>query len=211
MNDVNQNMNTLDFILKKYKIQDKGLIKLGCTRWGTLPKLFRELGFNVGAEIGVARGKFAKGLCEGNPSLKLFGIDAWKVYDGYTQTDGTTQEIMEDIYQGARSQLAPFNVQLINDRSMQAVKKFADESLDFVYIDANHSYIYVKEDIRKWSKKVKKGGIVSGHDYINGNDRIPFGVKQAVNEWIAENKIPHLFVLNKNSSTNQMPSWMYVK
>ena len=48
---------------------------------------------------------------------------------------------------------------------MDAVKDFADRSLDFVYIDANHEPQFVEEDIREWSKKVKVGGIVSGHDY----------------------------------------------
>jgi len=117
---------------------------------------------------------------------------------------------MDDIYAYARKLLAPYNVQIVNEWSMKAVKRFADESLDFIYIDANHSYGYVKEDIREWSKKVKKGGVVSGHDYVNEHAGIPFGVKRAVNEWVAENKIPYLFILNKNANT-EMPSWLYVK
>ena len=204
-------MNTLEYILNKYKVEGKGLIKLHCTRWGTLPKLFKDLGFTVGAEIGVAKGRFAKLLCEGNPNLRLYGIDVWKVYDGYQDTDGTEQKIMDDIYRDARARLAPFKVEIVNEWSMDAVKRFEDESLDFVYIDCNHAYEYAKEDIREWSKKVRKGGIVSGHDYINGHAGIAFGVIQAVNEWVEENNIPYLFILNKDANINQMPSWMYVK
>jgi hypothetical protein len=48
---------------------------------------------------------------------------------------------------------------------MEAVKDFEDESLDFVYIDGHHGFKWVTEDIFEWSKKVRKGGIVSGHDY----------------------------------------------
>ena len=48
---------------------------------------------------------------------------------------------------------------------MQAVKDFEDESLDFVYIDGHHGFKYVTEDIFEWSKKIKKGGVISGHDY----------------------------------------------
>lgn len=204
-------MNTLDYILNRYKVKDKGLVKLHATRGITFPRLFRNLGYTLGAEIGVAKGRFAKILCENIHGLKLYGIDTWKVYDGYTEKDGTEQEIMNDIYADARKRLKPYNVQIVKDWSMKAVKRFADESLDFVYIDSNHSYEYVKEDIREWSKKVRKGGIVAGHDYINGHNGIPFGVKQAVNEWTEENNIPYLFVLNKNSNTDQMPSWFYVK
>ena len=68
---------------------------------------------------------------------------------------------------------------------MDAVKDFADKSLDFVFIDGHHGYDYIKEDIREWSKKVRKGGIVSGHDYYltpAGN----MGVMDAVDEYVKE-------------------------
>ena len=82
---------------------------------------------------------------------------------------------------------------------MDAVKDFKDESLDFVYIDANHGYESTKEDIREWSKKVKKGGIVSGHDYVKKNG---YGVIEAVGE------------LNEDVTIwkgDHSPSWSYVK
>lgn len=49
---------------------------------------------------------------------------------------------------------------------MDVVKQFKDESLDFVYIDGNHSFQHVVNDLCEWEKKVKVGGIVAGHDYI---------------------------------------------
>ena len=61
--------------------------------------------------------------------------------------------------------------------SNDIVKKFQDGWLDFVYIDANHQYEYVLEDIKLWTPKVKKGGVIGGHDYHSSA-----GVKQAVNE-----------------------------
>jgi glycosyltransferase involved in cell wall biosynthesis len=59
---------------------------------------------------------------------------------------------------------------------MQAVTDFADESLDFVYIDGNHQLKYVVEDIVEWTKKIKKGGIIAGHDYIYTNPRTVAGI-----------------------------------
>jgi predicted O-methyltransferase YrrM len=50
--------------------------------------------------------------------------------------------------------------------SSQAAKLFPDGSLDFIYIDANHKYDYVKEDIELWWPKLKSGGMISGHDYM---------------------------------------------
>jgi predicted O-methyltransferase YrrM len=66
---------------------------------------------------------------------------------------------------------------------MEAVKDFKDESLDFVFIDGNHQYSYVLEDITEWSKKVRSGGIVSGHDYFEFLDN---GVIRAVNEYVKQ-------------------------
>lgn len=49
--------------------------------------------------------------------------------------------------------------------SMEAVELYEDESLDFVFIDGNHEYEYVNEDIQKWLPKIKSGGVLAGHDY----------------------------------------------
>ena len=49
--------------------------------------------------------------------------------------------------------------------SLEAVKKFADESLDFIFIDAEHTYEGVKEDLNAWYSKIKQGGLISGHDF----------------------------------------------
>ena len=54
-------------------------------------------------------------------------------------------------------------------------KKFPDESIDFLFIDADHSYEAVKKDLELWYPKVKHGGVISGHDYTE-----PCGVKMAV-------------------------------
>lgn len=51
-------------------------------------------------------------------------------------------------------------------------------------------------------KKSAQGGIVAGHDYIDRFNDIEFGVKQAVGEWIAENKIPYLFLLKNFTQIN---------
>ena len=101
----------------------------------------------------------------------------------------------------------------MRDYSMEAARRFADESLDFVYIDANHDYRHVREDITEWSKKVRKGGIISGHDYLNSLDGVDYGVKKAVDKWVKVNKIRYLFILNKQDKNIKVisPSWMFVK
>jgi predicted O-methyltransferase YrrM len=66
----------------------------------------------------------------------------------------------------------------IKATSKAASKKFADESLDVVFIDLTHTYEAVKEDIALWLPKVKKGGYLAGDDY---HENWP-GVIQAVDE-----------------------------
>ena len=148
------------------------MIKLGkereipnCIR-EELPQFFKEQGFKVGVEIGTARGLFAEEF--GKAGLTLYCVDPWDNYPDYEydKSGGTTGDL-EVQYQEAVKRLAPYsNCKIIKKTSMEALKDFEDESLDFVYIDGNHGFKYVTEDIFEWSKKVKKGGIISGHDYI---------------------------------------------
>ncbi len=106
---------------------------------------------------------------------------------------------------------------------MDAVKDFEDNSLDFVYIDANHEYDYVKQDITEWTKKVKPGGIVAGHDYIRlrqprneANKHFQYGIKEAVFHYTTENNIRPWFVLGLTAEYPKLVregirSWMFVK
>jgi len=130
-----------------------------------LVKLYHDLGYRVGAEIGAGGGVFSEMICQTIPGVKLYAIDAWVPYDGYV--DFQNEAYLEDDYKRTVEKLKPFDATIIRKFSMDAVKQFEDGSLDFVYIDANHEAPYVEDDIRAWSKKVRPGGMVSGHDYAN--------------------------------------------
>lgn len=218
-------MNTLDFILTKYDARrQENPVGIYCSRLVSFPRLFKQLGFTIGAEVGVARGYFTKRLCQKVPNLRMYAIDAWALWDGATSAE--TQTKMDRLYQDAKKRVEPYNCEIIRDWSMNAVKRFADQSLDFVYIDASHDYKNVIDDIREWSKKVRKGGIVAGHDYIEpeaftfGNyNHENYGVKKAVDDFVKENNINPLFVFTKDAPNGRAedarkdfaPSWFYVK
>jgi hypothetical protein len=199
-------VDTLKFILKKYNLKgdEQSPIYLECNRFISFPRLWRQLGYAIGAEIGVARGKFSQCLLQHMPNLKLYAIDAWQAFDGYT--DIRPQSYMEESCLAAREKLAPYNAEIIRDWSMNAVKRFKDESLDFVFIDAAHDYKNALDDIREWSKKVRKGGIVSGHDYSKSYRPEIYRVIEAVDDYVKEYKINPLFVYRKNDA-----SWFFVK
>ena len=58
------------------------------------------------------------------------------------------------------------NIIKIKKSSVEASQDFSDRSLDLVYIDAEHDYNSVKTDINTWKNKVKRGGVLAGHDYM---------------------------------------------
>lgn len=75
--------------------------------------------------------------------------------------------------------------------SLEATAKIPDYSLDFVYIDARHDYESVMEDLNAWQSKVRPGGVLAGHDYIDGHFSAGvFGVKRAVDEFFAARGTP---------------------
>ena len=132
-----------------------------CSR-DDLPKLFKDLGFKTGAEVGVWNGEFSELFCK--LGMKHYAIDPWIGYKGYVAA-GTNR--LEGKYQITRKRLAPYpNCTIIRKTSMEVVDSFPDGSLDYVYIDGNHGFRYVAEDVVEWSKKVRKGGAISGHDYV---------------------------------------------
>ena len=160
-------MNTLDYIINKYNITlgRHYPIEIPRMRRADLLTLFRELDFKTGVEIGVEQGLFSEAICKANPQLTLYSIDPWQIYTGYHDYKEQDGGVMEARHQEALKRLAQYNCKVIEKFSMDAVKDFADESLDFVYIDGNHEVPWALDDIYWWSLKVRKGGIVAGHDY----------------------------------------------
>jgi len=77
------------------------------------------------------------------------------------------------------------HMKLIRQTSEKAVKSFKDNSVDVVYIDGNHNYSYVLQDIEIWYPKVKKGGVIGGHDF-RGH---ALGVILAVVDFVDRNKL----------------------
>lgn len=170
---------------------------MGINTRADLANYFSELGFSVGAEIGVAQGDFAVILCRAIPDLKYYGIDLWP-------TEGKIRLHILARYELAKKNLASYNAQLIRKSSLDALDDFADSSLDFVYIDANHMFDYVVNDIIGWTKKVRRGGIVSGHDYTVANT---CGVIEAVNGYVHA----HALRLHLTTDPTEKLSWWFVK
>lgn len=202
----------LEYIIDKWAVDvsQEMPVQLFGTDRVTLARLFSELGYRTGAEIGTARGSYAITLCVNNPKLKLYCVDAWATYDGLN--DYTDQNQLDEYLAHAMKRLEPYKgVEIVYSKSMDAVKQFADGSLDFVYIDANHEFPYVAEDLFYWSKKVKSGGIVSGHDYLKVKRKDgTVQVKEVVHAYTEAFGIRPWFVVDK-ATLNRAGSFFWVK
>jgi hypothetical protein len=117
-----------------------------------LAKLFT----GTGAEIGVYRGDYSAVISQ--YAAKLYCVDPYRGYSNHKQAD------LDEAYEIAKARLP--NAEFMRRSSMDAVNKFEKDTLDFVYIDGNHYWMHISEDIYHWARKVKPGGIVAGHDYF---------------------------------------------
>ena len=111
-------------------------------------------GFLVGAEIGVEQGKYTEVLCKAG--LDVYAIDAWTAYSGYR--DHVSQRKLDGFFEITKKRLSGYTAHIIKDFSLSASEEFMNGSLDFVYLDANHSFVHIAQDLDVWSKKVRKGG-----------------------------------------------------
>ena len=137
------------------------------------------------AEIGVFRGQTSSNVLHRRPASKLYMVDSWGLHNAATYSKDKYGVWPQDFYDKCQASAERFarhyDVEVIKGKSEDAVDQFADESLDLVYIDADHSYQEVQKDIIEWEPKVKRGGWLGGHDY-DPPWKTTGGVKPAVDE-----------------------------
>jgi len=143
----------------------------------------------VAAEIGVEQGINAAEMVQKMQIERLYTIDPYVEYTDYLG-GLCPQYIQDQVYNTMFKNLSPHfdKIVLITKDSINAVKLFSDEFFDFVYIDGNHNYASVKLDAELWFRKVKKGGILSGHDW-DGRDITSQQVTDAVRDFVKENNL----------------------
>lgn len=214
--------NTLFHILERFNIDYDSSTKMPIEipNFGRdeLAGLFAELGFTKGVEIGVLDGTYSLTLMKANPNLLLYGVDPYEPHKGYR--DYTRHSTFNNARASAEAKLAEYVYDnryiFVREYSMEALSNFDDESLDFVYIDGDHEFQNVTNDIAEWSKKVKPGGIIAGHDYVNHKGKSLIHVYQAVNGYAqAYNLRPWFLAGTKAVLDGQVRdkarSWFWVK
>jgi hypothetical protein len=179
-----------------------------------LPQFFIDMGYKVGAEIGVYKGAFTEKFCKAG--LRVYGIDPWIAYNDYPLINSSRRAELQ--YEKTKKTLAPYsNCTIIRKTSMDALKDIPDGSLDFCYIDANHLFRYVADDIVEWSRKIKKSGVIAGHDFYDAppsNRGFNCHVKQVVNAYTQAYGVKNWYVLGRKATISgekrdSRRSWMW--
>lgn len=160
----------------------------------------------VGVELGVFKGWMSTALLQGHGGLRLFMIDNWLSLERQPQQYRETGDLHANLSESeqvnnlaaAHRNTLPFHRRrdIIVGEGIRAADLFDDYSLDFVFLDADHSFHGTMEALLTWEHKVRPGGFLSGHDY--GND-FPLGEKgarrfyvtQAVDEWLEQRPKAH--------------------
>ena len=150
---------------------------------------------SVGAEIGVFRGSFSGAILrEVQPSV-LHLIDPWRSAADpslsgvlYDRPQDQMDAIHDSVIHLFAEQIAAGTVVVHRARSVNAASEIPDGSLDWVYVDGDHSYEGVREDLVSYLPKLRAGGLLCGDDYVVGG-RFDSGVKKAVDEFAAGPKV----------------------
>jgi hypothetical protein len=151
-------------------------------RWQVISYFLNLFELKIGVELGVNRGENFFNLLEINKKLLLYGVDVFEpqkdnVLEDYGGIENLTS-YKEIVFQKLKKY--PNRAQIFVERTDQAYRHFDDFELDFVFIDADHSYKSVKKDIKLWKNKVKEHGLIMGHDFNWGD------VSRAVGESFKE-------------------------
>ena len=152
-----------------------------------LPLVLNRRGLvGTAAEVGVRAGEFSESILERWKGHRLISVDPWAEApdDDYVDIANVGRKQHEKLLEATQSRLARFGERSSIWRMTgdEAAERVARHSLDFVYLDARHDQSSVERDLATWLPRVRPGGIIAGHDYLDGDfpPHGEFGVRSAV-------------------------------
>lgn len=172
--------------------------------WDTIPGAFSFHGIysemidrfdnatfiELGTGWGQSTSYMATMIKRSGKNIMFYTVDFFEPYDD----NGRPEHIIFDTVKKNLESLEDY-VTIIKGRTDEVCTRFPDNHFDFIFLDANHSYEYVKYDLALWYPKLKEGGVFAGHDWQMDD------VRRAVSEYFSDKQIL-LYDLNT------IPSWM---
>ena len=163
-------------------------------------------------ELGVRKGHFSEHLLKHWTGNRLISVDPWEAApaDDYVDIANVSQDEHDSNYAETLRRLARFGPRSSVWRcdGARASERLHPETLDFVYLDARHDRASVTEDLETWWPIVRPGGVIAGHDYLDGV--LPagvFGVRGAVDEFFAARGLG----VHGTVDDPPWPSWIVIK
>jgi len=157
----------------------------------------------VGAELGVCQGNNALLLYNCAQPLSLYLIDIWEK-DELTYKHHPPRLYYDDWMIMVRNKLPHDNVHLVKQDSISWLNSIPDDFLDWIYIDSSHTYDHVRVEYSKAIKKVKKGGIISGHDFYCHPTAWKTAVIRAVLNQVQNNNLLLTHITSNHEITSVM-------
>jgi len=197
------------------------------TRRNDIIGMLEKLQWKAAIEVGVQKGLFAKRMLDSWKSCTEYKlVDLWGHEEGYKEPGDHSQEWHDTALSETKRRVNPYmdKVEFFIMRSTAAAKLIQDDHFDFVYLDARHDYCAVAEDIENYWPKVRPGGILAGHDFVDAQYAIdqlgpeqnwgvcedgtkqPRAVRGAVEDFAAKENIDFILV-----SQEGFPSWFIQK
>jgi len=162
-------------------------------RYETLLELITKNDYQSYVEIGLGHGITSKYLMDNikRKDFIFYGVDSFERYEGLHRKGlAHPESAFEKNKVEVLSTLSSGNFVFYNEYSHDAVRRFVPESIDLVFIDGNHTFKYVKQDIEDWYPIVSQGGILAGHDYYPpGRTHHYRQVGRAVDQFCKKNEI----------------------
>jgi predicted O-methyltransferase YrrM len=140
------------------------------------------------AEIGVAFGDFSAEILKRCHVQKLTLIDLWGMERYSAGLERARQRFAAELEIGL--------VEIHRGYSVPTIQALSDSSLDWVYIDTNHSYETTHAELLACEQKLVTGGLIAGHDFCTGNviTPVPYGVIEAVNKFCVDRNWEYLYL-----------------
>lgn len=157
----------------------------------------------IGCELGVRDGAYSSVLMLSEPA-KLHLVDWWS---SHPTQPLLWAEYLQEVRSTFAEQIESRQVVIEDGHINDVMARFSDDYLDWVYIDSDHKYENVRRDL-DWSlRKVKRGGIISGHDFVTDSKYKDYGVVRAVLEAVQAGAIRIVAL----TSDDTYQSWVAVK
>lgn len=175
------------------------------------PELLKHLGLQGHAlECGIAEGRNAQVLIQSEQITKLYMIDAW-THLKQSGDGGYDQSWHDNNYKEMLERTEPFKEKrvILKGLSSEMIKQIPDDSLIFAYVDAHHSYEGCYQDLLNIYPKMKVGGVIAAHDFLN----LSYGVNRAVKDFVSQMFIPlkDVHTTEENGDTSMVSCWFVRK